>query len=76
MNMPMPCSLWNVSGINFMEFEELCRKVDLAIENLPEEVKTVFKMSRFEDLKYREIQKSWLSAKRPWEARMTKALKS
>jgi len=62
-------------GNNFMEFEELCSKVDLAIENLPEEIKIVFKLSRFEDMKYREISEKLTISEKTVEARMTRALK-
>jgi RNA polymerase sigma-70 factor (ECF subfamily) len=62
-------------GNNFMEFEELSRKLELVIENLPEEIKIVFKMSRFEELKYREISEKLGISEKTVEARITKALK-
>ena len=62
-------------GESFLEFEELNAKVEQAIENLPEELKIVFRMSRFEDLKYREIAERLQLGEKTVEARMTKALK-
>ena len=65
----------NRIGGNYLEFEELSGKVDQAIEKLPDELKIVFKMSRFEELKYREIAEKLQISEKTVEARMTKALK-
>ena len=65
----------NRIGDNYLEFEELSNKVELAIEKLPDELKIVFKMSRFEYLKYREIAEKLQISEKTVEARMTKALK-
>lgn len=65
----------NRIGGNYLEFEELSEKADQAIEKLPDELKMVFKMSRFEDLKYREIAEKLQISEKAVEARMTKALK-
>ncbi|MEN6456692.1 MAG: RNA polymerase sigma-70 factor [Prolixibacteraceae bacterium] len=62
-------------GNNFMEFEELSLKLDTAIENLPDELKVVFKMSRFDDMRYRDIAEKLAISEKTVEARMTRALK-
>jgi RNA polymerase sigma-70 factor (ECF subfamily) len=62
-------------GNNFMEFEELSLKLDTAIENLPDDLKIVFKMSRFEDMRYREIAEKLDISEKTVEARITRALK-
>ena len=62
-------------GNNFMEFEELSLKLDTAIENLPDELKVVFKMSRFDDMRYRDIGEKLAISEKTVEARMTRALK-
>jgi RNA polymerase sigma-70 factor (ECF subfamily) len=65
----------NRIGEDYFEFKELSEKVEQAIEKLPDELKIVFKMSRFEDLKYREIAEKLQIIEKTVEARMTKALK-
>lgn len=62
-------------GNNFMEFEELSLKLDATIENLPDELKVVFKMSRFDDMRYRDIAEKLAISEKTVEARMTRALK-
>ena len=42
-------------GDDYLEFDELKEKIDQAINNLPEHCRKVFEMSRFEELKNREI---------------------
>jgi len=54
---------------------ELEAKLQLALDNLPEQCRTIFQLSRFEELKYREIaEKMGLSIKTV-ENQMSKALK-
>lgn len=65
----------NGIGANYFEFEELSQNVDQAIEKLPDELKVIFKMSRFDDLKYRKIAEKLQISEKTVEARMTKALK-
>lgn len=65
----------NGIGNSYAEFEELRIRVDQAIEQLPEELKNVFKMNRFESMKYREIAEKLQISEKTVEARMTKALK-
>ncbi len=62
-------------GGDLMEYEELKLRVDQAIENLPEKVRTVFKMSRFGEMKYSEIAGQLQIGEKAVEARMTKALR-
>lgn len=62
-------------GDNYMEFNELKEKIDVAIQNLPEHCRIVFEMSRFEDLKNREIAEKLGISKKTVEAHLTKALK-
>ncbi len=62
-------------GENYLEFNELKEKIDLAIKNLPEHCRIVFEMSRFEDLKNREIAEKLGISQKTVEAHLTKALK-
>lgn len=62
-------------GDDYMEFNELKEKIDLAIRNLPEHCRVVFEMSRFEDLKNREIAEKLGVTQKTVEAHLTKALK-
>tara|TARA_R110002050_G_scaffold187015_2_gene321424 strand:- start:92301 stop:92882 length:582 start_codon:yes stop_codon:yes gene_type:complete len=62
-------------GEGFLEFKELKEKIDLAIRNLPEHCRFVFEMSRFEELKNREIAEKLGITQKTVEAHLTKALK-
>jgi len=62
-------------GDDYLEFNELKEKIDLAIRNLPEHCRIVFEMSRFEDLKNREIAEKLGVSQKTVEAHLTKALK-
>ena len=62
-------------GDSYLEFDELKDKIDIAIRNLPEHCRTVFEMSRFEDLKNREIAEKLGVTSKTVEAHLTKALK-
>ncbi|WP_439185397.1 RNA polymerase sigma-70 factor [Carboxylicivirga taeanensis] len=58
-----------------IEFDELKQKVDEAISNLPEHGRVVFRMSRFEGLKNKEIAEKLGVSEKTVEAHMTKSLK-
>jgi len=62
-------------GDDYLEFNELKEKIDMAIRNLPEHCRAVFEMSRFEDLKNREIAEKLGVTQKTVEAHLTKALK-
>ena len=62
-------------GSDYLEFNELREKIDLAIKNLPEHCRIVFEMSRFEELKNREIAEKLGVTQKTVEAHLTKALK-
>jgi RNA polymerase sigma-70 factor (ECF subfamily) len=62
-------------GSDYLEFNELKEKIDLAIKNLPEHCRIVFEMSRFEELKNREIAEKLGITQKTVEAHLTKALK-
>ena len=62
-------------GSDYLEFNELKEKIDLAIKNLPEHCRIVFEMSRFEELKNREIAEKLGVTQKTVEAHLTKALK-
>ncbi|MBI9064758.1 MAG: RNA polymerase sigma-70 factor [Marinilabiliaceae bacterium] len=62
-------------GFDSIEFKELKQKVDQAIENLPEHCRVVFKMSRFHQLKNREIAEKLNVSEKTVEAHMTKSMK-
>ncbi|MEL7585616.1 MAG: RNA polymerase sigma-70 factor [Prolixibacteraceae bacterium] len=62
-------------GESYMEFDELKAKIDTAIQKLPEYCRRVFEMSRFEDLRNREIAEKLGVSQKTVEAHLTKALK-
>ncbi len=56
-------------------FKELEAKLDAALRDLPEQCRTIFQMSRFEELKYREIADKLDISVKTVENQMGKALK-
>ncbi len=60
---------------DYLQFEELRNKIDEAIANLPSEVIETFKLSRFEELTYREIADQQAISIKTVEARISKALR-
>lgn len=62
-------------GDDYLEINELKDKIDVAIQQLPEHCRIVFEMSRFEDLKNREIAEKLNVTQKTVEAHLTKALK-
>ena len=67
--------LLNDESKDILEFEELLAIVSRAIEKLPEEQKQVFKMSRIEEMKYKEIADYLQISVKTVESRISKALK-
>ncbi|SHE34544.1 RNA polymerase sigma-70 factor, ECF subfamily [Mariniphaga anaerophila] len=67
----------SLSRINddYLELTELKDKIETAIKNLPEHCRVVFELSRFEEMKNREIAEKLGITQKAVEARMTKALK-
>ncbi|MCT4644233.1 MAG: RNA polymerase sigma-70 factor [Carboxylicivirga sp.] len=63
-------------GNDEFEFDELRKQVEDAIERLPEQCRLVFKMSRFDDLRNKEIAEKLNVSEKTVEAHITKALKS
>lgn len=62
-------------GDDYLEFNELKEKIEDAIRNLPEHCRVVFEMSRFEEMKNREIAEKLGVTQKTVEAHLTKALK-
>lgn len=60
---------------DYLEFKELKEKIDAAVKKLPEHCREVFEMSRFQEMKNREIAEKLGISQKAVEARMTKALK-
>ena len=54
---------------------ELEKKIHSAMNELPEQCRTIFQMSRFEDLKYREIAERLGISVKTVETQMSKALR-
>ena len=67
-------SLASIGG-DFLEYNELKEKIDISIQKLPEHCRIVFEMSRFDDLKNREIAEKLGVTQKTVEAHLTKALK-
>jgi RNA polymerase sigma-70 factor (ECF subfamily) len=58
-----------------VELSELQLKLNAALNDLPEQCRTIFQMSRFEELKYREIAEQLGLSIKTVENQMSKALK-
>jgi len=58
-----------------MQYKELYDKINNAVDELPENCKTIFKLNRFQGLKYSEIAEKLAISIKTVEANMTKALK-
>lgn len=58
-----------------MQLQELQKKINRALTELPEGCRTIFQMSRFESLKYREIAEKLNVSLKTVENQMGKALK-
>jgi RNA polymerase sigma-70 factor (ECF subfamily) len=62
-------------GDDYLEFNELKEKIDFAVHQLPEHCRHVFEMSRYDELKNREIAEKLGISQKTVEAHLTKALK-
>ncbi|MGV8134554.1 MAG: RNA polymerase sigma-70 factor [Mangrovibacterium sp.] len=60
---------------DFGKIEELRTRIDQAVDSLPDRWKTVFRMSRDENLRYRDIAEKLGISEKTVEANITKALK-
>ncbi len=65
---------WDIS--NEMTASEIQLKIDKTLQDLPEKCRQVFEMSRYEDLKYREIAEKLDVSVKTVETHMSKALKA
>ena len=63
------------SATRKMHLKELEAKLQKALNDLPEQCRTIFQMSRFEELRYREIAERLGLSVKTVEAQMGKALK-
>lgn len=60
---------------NYLQFEELRNNIDRAILQLPIEIQETFKLSRFEELSYKQIAEKQNISIKTVEARISKALR-
>ena len=63
------------SAASKIELTELQKRLSIALNQLPEQCRTIFQMSRFEELKYREIAERLGLSIKTVENQMGKALK-
>ena len=61
--------------IDHTAVKELRQELDKAMNSLPEQCRTIFQMSRFESLKYRDIAAILKISEKTVEAQMSKALR-
>ncbi|PIB35130.1 hypothetical protein BFP72_06835 [Reichenbachiella sp. 5M10] len=60
---------------DFLELDELQDKIDRALDQLPEKCREIFEMSRFEEMKYKEIAEQLQISIKTVETQMSRALK-
>lgn len=60
---------------NYIQFEELQYKIEEAIASLPDEIIETFRLSRFDELSYKEIAEKQRISVKTVEARISKALR-
>jgi len=65
---------WDIS--NEMEAAEIQAKIDRTLSDLPEKCRRIFEMSRYEELKYKEIAEKLNISVKTVETQMSKALKA
>ncbi|MBS7566682.1 RNA polymerase sigma-70 factor [Mucilaginibacter sp. Bleaf8] len=63
------------NALSTLQYKELELKVKLAINMLPEQCRTIFQLSRFEELKYAEIAQQLGLSVKTVETQMSRALK-
>ncbi len=68
-------SYQGTSAIQYLEEEDLKKRIDLAINSLPEKCKIVFLMSRYDELSYAEIAQQMNISVKTVENQIGKALK-
>jgi len=66
----------SANSFESIDFKELLQQVNAAIENMPEQMRTVFELSRFEGLKYSEIGTQLGISTKTVETQMSRALAS
>lgn len=59
-----------------MIYEELCQQIDAVVKNLPEQCGLIFRMSRYQDLSYREIANTLKISIKTVDTQIGRALKS
>ncbi len=64
-----------IEPLSLHNLKELEKNIEKALNNLPEQCRLIFKMSRFEDLKYREIANVLNISPKTVENQMGKALR-
>ncbi|MEJ5995756.1 RNA polymerase sigma-70 factor [Pedobacter sp. Du54] len=69
------CNDVYATGEDRLEVSELQSQINLALNDLPEQCRTIFQMSRFEELKYREIADALGLSIKTVENQMGKALR-
>ncbi len=69
-------SHYSPEPIDYLKAGELDEKIEQTIESLPERTKSIFKMNRFDGLKYQEIAEKLSISIKTVEANMGKALKA
>ena len=61
---------------DYVQYQELKKKVDKSISDLPDDLRIVFEMNRKQDLTYKEIAAKLDVSEKTVEARMSKVLKN